>query len=86
MLKDDDPLFPMQAFFNIIRASEFIEIVSNLTSGHGAGLECVYCGFPGDADPGEEPFEGVRFALFEDEVVVDEKTFAKFLRLACEAK
>ena len=81
---DDDPLFPIQAFFNAIGDHSFIETIARLLKGIGAGFDDVFCEFPSDLDPGEEPFEGVRCALYEDEIVVDLDTFGRFLKLACE--
>lgn len=82
---DSDPLFPVQAFFNAVSDDSFVRTVSNLVVGIGAGADDAFCEFPGDLDPGDDPFEGVRFALYEDEVAVDERTFRRFLRLACDA-
>lgn len=85
MLADDDPLFPVQAFFNAIAASDFVETLAGLARGIGQGINVAGCEFPADLDPGEEPFEGVRCYLFEEEIVVDDHTFAKFVRLACQS-
>ena len=83
-VKDNDPLFPVQAFFNAISDDSFVRTVENLSKNIGAAFDDCDCEFPGDLDPGDETFEGVRFSLFEEEVVVDQNTFQRFLRLACE--
>jgi hypothetical protein len=80
---DDVRLFPIQAFFNAISDHSFVETIANLLSGVGASFDEAHCEFPADLDPDEEPFEGVRFALYDDEVVVDLQTFRHYLELAC---
>jgi len=85
ILAEDDPLYPVQAFFNTVLPGSFILVLENLVRGSGAGINGVGCDFPADLDPGEETFEGVRCYLYEDSVVLDEDTFARFVRLACEA-
>jgi hypothetical protein len=85
VLADDDPLFPVQAFFNAISASDFVETLADLARGIGHGINVVSCQFPAGLDPGEEPFEGVRCYLFEEQIVVDDDTFARFVRLACQS-
>ena len=82
---DTDRLFPVQAFFNAMGDSVFLRILADLVSGVGAGVNDVHCEFPGDLNEDEEPFEGIRFSLYEDEVVVDRDTFLRFLRLAAES-
>jgi len=80
-----DRLFPVQAFFNEVSDSDFVMMVDSLTQGVGMGLNVANCTFPGDLDPWQEPFDGVMFSLYEDEVVVDIPSFRHFLTLACEA-
>ena len=85
IVSDDDPRFPMQAFFNVISDSDFVCIIADLLQGIGAGVNDVYCQFPADVDPDVEPFEGVRFQLYEDVFVADLDTFRQFLLITCEA-
>ena len=82
---DNERLFPIQAFFNAISDHSFVETIANLLRGIGASFDDAHCEFPKDLDPGEEPFEGVRFALYDDEVVVGFRTFRHYLELACTA-
>lgn len=83
---DDDSLFPVQAFFNALGDATFVDTLSDLLQGVGHGVNEAHCEFPADLDPGEPPFEGVRFRLFEDEVVVSRETFERFLLAACAAQ
>lgn len=78
LVADRDPLFPVQAFFNAIWADDFVSVIRHLAGGVGYGINAVHCGFLGDLDPWEEPFEGARFSLFEEEVVVGLDTFTRF--------
>ena len=82
---DESRLFPVQAFFNGISDRNFQEIISYLTRGVGHGLDYAICTFPNDLDPGDEPYEGVTFSLFEDEVVISEDEFQQYLRGACQS-
>jgi len=85
-LSDRDPLFPVQAFFNALGDRTFVDALADLLRGVGHGVNEAHCEFPGDLDPGEPRFEGVRFRLFEDEVVVSRETFERFLLAACRAQ
>ncbi|NNC02015.1 hypothetical protein HJC10_04000 [Corallococcus exiguus] len=78
LVADTDRLFPVQAFFNGISGDEFIGVMRNLVAGIGCFLDVASCEFPGSLDPGEERFDGVRFSLFEEEVVVDYDVFVRF--------
>ncbi len=80
---DRDPRFPVQAFFNSISDSSFIGIISNLLKYIGYCTDNACCKFPGDLDPGEELFEGVRFSLFEDVIIIDNKSFLEYLKIVC---
>lgn len=81
----DPKLFPVQAFFNAISDGAFVRVVESLLSGVGHGAEEAFCEFPDPLDPGDPPFEGVRFSIFEEEVVLDRPTFLRYLRLAVDA-
>ncbi|MBU8895428.1 hypothetical protein KRR26_07420 [Corallococcus sp. M34] len=85
IVSDFDPLFPMQAFFNAIGAGEFVDVIEGLLNGVGRGLDGVDCDFPGDLDPGEPRFDGVRFSLYEDVVIAGCPVFRQFLVEACRA-
>lgn len=52
-----------------------------LTRSVGAGFNTVVCEFPDDKDK----FEGVRFCLPDEEIIVGRQDFASYIRLACKA-
>lgn len=79
---EDDRLFPVQAFLNAIPDAEFIRTLRSLVQGVGATFNDADCSFPGDLDPGDEPFEGVNFGILNEEVVISRKEFAGYLRRA----
>jgi hypothetical protein len=80
---DQEPRFPVQAFFNSISDSSFVGIVSSLLKHIGYCTDNACCKFPSDLDPGEEIFEGVRFSLFEDIVIIDNGSFLEYLKVVC---
>jgi hypothetical protein len=77
----DERLFPVQAFFNAIADSSLVQVVDHLTKGIGYSVHDAHCRFPADIDPGEEPFDGVRFSLFEDSVVIGMSQLHHFLAI-----
>lgn len=81
---EDERLFPVQAFFNAISDNAFVRIMLDLKRGVGSGVNDCFCEFPNELDPGEEPFEGVRFSLFEDEVVLSLNELNKYIDQVCE--
>ncbi|QPM76431.1 MULTISPECIES: ribonuclease toxin immunity protein CdiI [Myxococcus] len=76
-------MFPVQAFFNSISERGFVEKIRQLVARVGAGIDGAQCEFPGGLEPWEQEFEGVRFSLYEDVVVVEEPVFQMFLLEAC---
>jgi hypothetical protein len=79
----DPQLIPVQAFFNAIGDASFVKMVDCLTSGIGFSVNDVDCTFPGDLDPGEELFDGVRFSLFEERVVITRDELQHYLQITC---
>ena len=77
------PLFPVQAFFNAISDDSLIRAVGCLTNGIGYCSNEVACNFTADLDPDEEPFDGVRFSLFEDSIIISLEQLRHFLELVC---
>jgi len=51
----------------------------------GTAVNGVSCRFPSDLDPGEEPFEGVQFIIYEQRICVSAEEFRIFLKMACES-
>lgn len=80
---EPDELFPVQAFFNAVSDASFLRVVDSLTRGIGAGMEDAVCAFPGDLDPGEPRFDGVRFSLYEDYVVISHQRLHGYLEVVC---
>lgn len=81
----DDRLFPVQAFFNAFWDDNFVEVMRGLLGGIGHSMDDAHCRFPSDLDPWEEPFEGVRFSLYEDEVIITAAELKAFVAQACVA-
>ena len=85
-LKLDDPsLFPVQAFFNAIGDASFVQVIDHLTSRVGYSINDADCTFPADLDPGDEPFDGVRFSLFEEDKVISIEQLNDYVRRVCDA-
>lgn len=74
---------PAIAFLNAIKNNEFIDTIEQMSKEIGRGFNEVDCCFPGDLEPDDEPFEGVEFALGNQEVVLDYKTYFYYVELAC---
>ncbi|WP_158621681.1 ribonuclease toxin immunity protein CdiI [Corallococcus aberystwythensis] len=85
LVSDTDRLFPVQAFFNGISGGRFVQVMRDLVAGVSYFLDVASCEFPGSLDPWEERFDGVRFSLFEEVVVVDYDVFVRFAVAACRA-
>lgn len=82
---NNEKLFPVQAFFNAIGNDSFLEMVRCLARGVGFSCDEVDCSFASDLDPGETPFEGVRFSLFEESVIVSRSLCWSYLNAASAA-
>ncbi|MDD9966109.1 MAG: ribonuclease toxin immunity protein CdiI [Myxococcales bacterium] len=80
---EDPTKFAVQAFFNAISDDSFVRTVTALLNSVGASFNDAHCEFPGDLDPGDPPFEGVRFSLYEDEVVLSVEEMLRVLVEAC---
>jgi CDI immunity protein len=81
----EDRLFPVQCFFNAVSDYNFVEIVGRLLQGIGHGTDYAQCTFPEDLEPGEEVFEGVRFSIFEESVILTVEELRYFIDKACES-
>lgn len=79
-----DEFFPIQTFFNALGDDSFVRAANLLLDGVGYSINDCDCSFPGDLDPDEEPFDGVRFSIFEDEVVISEASLRSYVKEACE--
>lgn len=85
IIVDDKRFFPVQVFFNAIPASYFVKCMESLAEGVGSNINGADCSFPGDLDPGERLFSGVRFRFFEEEVVLTIEELAGFAQAACDS-
>lgn len=74
---------PVIAFLNAIKNNEFIVTIEQMSKEIGRGFNEVDCCFSGDLESDDEPFEGVEFALGNQEVVLDYKTYFHYIELAC---
>lgn len=81
----DKKYFPVIAFFNAIPDYEFIGMLEYMLKGIGYTFNEVHCEFPGDLDPGDKMFEGIRFTVLNDEIVIDYQTLYHFIELSCKA-
>ena len=84
LLIEDESLFPIQTFFNAVSDDSFVGVVDALTSGVGYSINDCHCHFPGDLDPGDEPFDGVQFSLFEQSIVISREELKSYLKLVCD--
>lgn len=75
--------FPVIAFFNAVPISNFMRAVEQMSVGIGTGINAVDCSFPDDVEEDEEKFDGVRFSLHDEEVILSYETFYYYLNLAC---
>lgn len=81
---DDERLLPVQAFFNAIGEESFVRVIDSLTSGVGYTSNDCDCSFPGDLDPGEKVFQGIRFSLFEQSIVISHEELASYIKIVCQ--
>jgi hypothetical protein len=80
----DASLFPVQVFFNAVCDQSFVGVVERLSHGIGHCVNDIDCSFPEDLDPDEEPFEGIRFSTFEEEVLLDNQSLLDIVAVACD--
>lgn len=79
--KNDKMAIP-KAFFNSIGDIRFPDRLIRLLKGQHVADEYHGCTFPGDIDGDEEPFEGVKLRLDEEEVIIEESSFYALLKEA----
>lgn len=76
-------MFPVQAFFNAMPARSFVRTLTGFCSGVGAGFNDAVCEFPDELDEEEDRFDGVRFEIFSESVVVSNAEFLEILSRVC---
>lgn len=79
----EDKLLPVQAFFNAIPDRSFVDTLKAFRQGVGAGFNDTYCGFPEDDGFGDEPINGIEFAIKDEEIVISYDDFFRILDEVC---
>lgn len=82
---DDPKRFAIQTFFNAVSDLNFVDVIRRLFQGIGQTINDNHCTFPVDLDPGEPSFEGVRFSLYEDEIVISRAELYHWIKQAAQA-
>ncbi|MCG9683646.1 hypothetical protein L1D31_13820 [Vibrio sp. Isolate23] len=82
--RNTDPFRICKEFFNARNNIAFLSSIGYLLEGISYGDEYSSCEFPDNLEDDEEPFEGVRFRFFDDEVIVSDEVFKDLVVLACE--
>ncbi|MHC5614517.1 MAG: ribonuclease toxin immunity protein CdiI [Nostoc sp.] len=78
-----DSLWIVKSSFNAIDGISFPEGLNYLVEGTGYGSEYAMCAFPCEDE--DDIFDGVRFSfLDEDEIIVSQEIFKKYLKIAAE--
>jgi hypothetical protein len=80
----DNSFFPVQAFFNAMPRRAFIKTLEGFARGVGAGFNDAVCEFPGEVEFEGEEFDGVKFYLFSEELVIPNSDFMRFLEDVCQ--
>lgn len=75
--------FPVQAFFNAVSDDDFPRMVKDLVGHIGWHVDVSHCEFPEGLEPDEEPFEGAKFSLYQEEVVLSQDDLASVLATVC---
>jgi hypothetical protein len=81
----NDPEWIIKEFFNSAYSQgEFISTVSAISKGRSCIINEDYCIFPEpeSSDP-EMQFDGVKFGIMDDQVLVTQDAFRTYLRTAC---
>ncbi len=76
-------LFPAQAFFNAMSDRSFVSTLEGFSKGIGAGFNDAVCEFPNEIEPGDEQFAGVKFYIFDEELVLSKLDFLRLLEQVC---
>jgi hypothetical protein len=83
---DNDPHWVVKDFFNsIYQQDKFLWALPLLVEKKGFGINEEFCFFPDLNDP--DPiyhFSGVTFGTMDDEVIVSDDQYNKYLKEACE--
>ena len=76
----------MQTFFNAVSDDDFSRMVDDVLNNIGWHVDVCHCEFPEGLEPGEEPFDGAKFANHDEEVLLSPQQFLFVLGKACDAQ
>ena len=82
---ENDPEWIVKEFFNSAYLQrEFVSAVNAISEGRSCVINEDYCLFPEpeSSDP-DLHFDGVKFGIMDDQVIVAHDAFRTFLRAAC---
>lgn len=80
----NDEYYTAKFYLYSIPDTIFLRVLENMSKGIGTSLDYLHCEFPGDIEEDEEPFEGVRFRVLDDDgVVLGEEKFYHLLKNTC---
>ncbi|MEH2363328.1 ribonuclease toxin immunity protein CdiI [Nostoc sp.] len=77
-----DPLWIVKSYFNTIGGISFPYAINTLLKGIGYGNEYAMCAFPCEDE--DDIFDGVRFSHLDEDKIVSEDIFKKYLKIAAE--
>ncbi|WP_157760099.1 ribonuclease toxin immunity protein CdiI [Delftia acidovorans] len=79
----ENKLFPVQAFFNAMPGISLIRTLESFCNRIGAGFNDATCEFPEEVESGDDYFDGVRFSIFNEEVIISNEVFFDILSQVC---
>jgi hypothetical protein len=82
-INSDDVPLPVRAYLSAIPEDVFPRIIQQLAMGQGGGMEDAFCEFEVG---GVSNSTQIRFALFEEEVVVSPAELIRYVRVASAAQ
>lgn len=80
-----DNLLPVQAFFNAIWSTLFVEIIDEISQRQSQTINECGVFFPEDADKDEESYSGAKFFVNDEEVIISNQEFILYTKMACDA-
>ncbi|MBC7531597.1 MAG: hypothetical protein H7318_08465 [Oligoflexus sp.] len=79
-----DLLYIPKHFFNISHTISFLRTMQYIINGIGVVVdEYTECCYSNDREPEELPWEGIKFRLFEEEVILSTSESIELLKEAC---
>lgn len=74
----------VSSFFSVYNESEIIVLLERILSETGTGKNDLGIEFSRDAQEwGEQPFDGVKFYLLNEEITISNQDFIKYLEEVC---